>query len=164
MPARDRRNLPLGVEQLPSQHHGHPPRVTLRGVGKRSCPSCIHGFDEQGEPAIEVLDLERFEPVYVPMRSEDVPVVTRLAEQDAAPVPDEPRNVHGPIDLGYFVEDGRENVIEDNLPIEADDKIVDLRNRVEITRRVACAVGGHRERCPTNVTGRTDTFIVRRRC
>jgi len=54
-------------------------------------------------------------------------------------IPDEPGNVHGPIDLGDLVEDGREDVVEDDLPIEPDDEIVDLRDRVEVGRRAARA-------------------------
>jgi len=148
--------MPLRIEQLPSQHRGHPRRVALRCIREWPRPPCVHGLDEEGVPAIEVLELEGFEPVHVPVRGEDVPVITRRADQHAAPVPDEPGNVHGPIDLGDLVEDRRENVVEDDLPIEPDDEIVNLADRVEVRYRAVLALGGHRE-CPgARIIGRHD--------
>ena len=77
-------------------------------------------------------DAERFQIVHMLMRFEDRSLIARLAEQNPAPIVDELRNMDGPIDLSDFTENRLEELVEDDLPVEADDQIMDLGTRREI--------------------------------
>jgi hypothetical protein len=59
-------------------------------------------------------------------------LVAGFAEQNAAPVVDELRNVERPVDVGDLTEDGFQKVIEDDLAVEVDDQIVDGGTTVEV--------------------------------
>ena len=85
-------------------------------------------FDASGPgiPGGKELDPERLDFVHVPMRVEDEAVVARLSQQDPTPIVDELRDVDGPVHLGDLTEYGREEVVEHDLPIEADDQVMDL--------------------------------------
>lgn len=101
-------------------------------VGERPGPSCVNALRPRPVPAVEVFDPERLEVVHVLMGFDYGPRVTGLAEQDAAPLVDELGDVKFPIDLRYLTEDRFEQFIEHNLPVEADDQVVDIRPRFEI--------------------------------
>ena len=110
------------------EHGGGAGRVPLRRLGNRSGPTLVHRLDEQGVPAVEELDPERLDVVHVLMRVEDEAAVARFSQKDPTPVIDELRDVDGPVHLGDLTEYGREEVVEDDLPIEADDQIMDVHS------------------------------------
>jgi hypothetical protein len=71
--------------------------------------------------------------VNVLMGRKDEAVVSGVSEQDSAPVVDELRDVDGPVNLGHFTEDGAEEIVEDDLSVEADHEVVDLAAGVEVS-------------------------------
>ena len=66
------------------------------------------------------------------VRFENRSFIARLAEQNPAPIVDELGNVDGPIDLSDLTENRFEELVEDDLPVEADDQIMDVGTRTEI--------------------------------
>lgn len=106
-------------------------------------PASVDGLDEQGVPAVEQLRAEGLELVDLLVRRKDETAVTGLAEQDLAPVVDELREVDRPVHLGHLSEDGSEQIVEDDLTVEADDQVVDLASTVEVSPRSTPLLNGH---------------------
>jgi hypothetical protein len=55
--------------------------------------------------------------VHVPKRGQEPTVVSRLVEQRAAPEVDELRDVRRPVDLGDFVEDRTQEIVQRDLSV-----------------------------------------------
>ncbi len=68
----------------------------------------------------------------MPVSAEDDPVVAGTSQENPTPVVDELGNVDRPVHLRHVSKDGAEEIVEDDLSVEADDQIVDLSSGVEI--------------------------------
>lgn len=125
--------VPFDVQDSPGEGRRNAARVGLRSLGARASPALVDCVGEQRVPAVEQLRTKCVELVQLLVRRQDVAVVAGLSQQDSAPVVDELRDVDGPVDLGDFTEDGAEEIVEGDLPVEAYDEVMDLTAGVEVS-------------------------------
>jgi hypothetical protein len=79
-----------------------------------------------------VLGAQRLDGVHVLVGGEQGTRVPGLPEEHPAPVVDEAGDVDGPVDLDRL-EHRRQQIVEDDLPVEGHDEVVDVGPRPDVT-------------------------------